>query len=103
MEEKQRATTAKTLLEAVLNDKQKAQLEKDNSFILTSVKSGKIYRIRKGRTRNIERIDEKGKILELLCVHPQEYVHDYDTMTIQKLMLENDEEEIRKIANITRR
>jgi hypothetical protein len=99
-EQERIAAVAKTLLEAVLSEEQKQQLEKDHSFILTSVKSGRRYRVRKGRCSNIERIDEKGKVLEYLCVHPNESVHDYDTMTIQKLMLEQDEDEIRKIANI---
>lgn len=101
IKEKKIEETAKTLLEEVLDDDQKKQLEEKNSFILTSVTSGHRYRVNKGRTRNIEQIDSEGKVIARLCVHPKEYVHDYDTMTIQKLMLENDEEAIRKIANIS--
>ena len=69
---------------------------------LVSVKSGNKYKINKGRTRNIQRVDEQGKVLEHLCVHPAMYVPDFDTMLTQKLWLETAEEKIRKVANISR-
>lgn len=75
-------------------------LEKEH-FIMVSVTSGNRYKINKGRTRNIEQVDEQGKRIKFLCVHPRDSVPDYDTMLSQKLMLENCEEEVRKIANFS--
>lgn len=107
--EKERAEKAKALLKMVLDEQQKKQLEEKAFFELTSVKSGRRYRIRKGDCRNIEEIDAKGNKVATLCFHPKaDYaekrgtVHHYDTMTIQKLMLENEEDEARQIANISR-
>jgi mRNA-degrading endonuclease RelE of RelBE toxin-antitoxin system len=93
---------AKETLKECLDEEQVQMLEKD-SFFLVEVKSGNKYRIRKGRTRNIERIDKDNKIVEHLCVHPKIQCPDYDTMLTQKLMLEENEEDLRKVANISRR
>lgn len=100
-EEKEREQKAWAFLVAVLNEKQKKQMEKDKFFELISVKSGTRYRIRKGQTRNIEKLDGEGKVIQKLCVHPVDYLHDYDAMAMQKLALEYDEEATVKIANVS--
>jgi mRNA-degrading endonuclease RelE of RelBE toxin-antitoxin system len=99
---KEAEARAKETLKECLDEEQVEMLEKD-SFFLVEVKSGNKYRIRKGRTRNIERIDKDNKIVEHLCVHPKIQCPDYDTMLTQKLMLEENEEDLRKVANISRR
>ena len=91
---------ARQLLAEVLTDEQDAQLDKDGYFDLQNVKTGTRYRINKGRSRNIQQLDDKtGKPIKTICFHPGEYLHNYDTMVIQKLMLENDEEQVRRVAN----
>jgi hypothetical protein len=104
--ENERRGKAKELLKMVLDAQQRKMLEEKAYFELTSVKSGRRYRIRKGDCRNIEEIDANGNKLATLCFHPKplpgrKMVHEYDTMTIQKLMLENEEEEARAVANIS--
>ncbi len=68
--------------------------------------NGKIYRIRKGFAGNVELVkpgdDGTIKRLENFCIHPAERIPDQDTMLAQKLLLEADEPEFRRIANITR-
>lgn len=97
--EKAKEEKARQLLKEVLTEEQDAQLTKDGYFELTSVKSGKRYRIKKGFSMNVEELDKDGKRLRSMCFHPNVHVHHYDNMAIQKLMLENDEEEARKVAN----
>ena len=99
--QKQIEETARQLLKEVLTDEQNEQFDKENYFELTSVKSGSVYRITKGRSRNVYLLDKDKKKIKTLCFHPQEQVHDYDTMVAQKLMLESCEDEVRKVANYT--
>jgi hypothetical protein len=100
--EKAKEEKARQLLKEVLTVEQDQQLEKDGFFELLSVKSGHRYRINKGRAGNVQQLDDlTGKVLKKLCFHPTEYVHNYDTMVAQKLMLENDEEQVLKVANFS--
>jgi hypothetical protein len=88
---------SRELLEDMLDDEQKQQLEKDHSF-LVSVKSGRKYRIRKGITHNID-VLEGDKKVEELCVYAGG-VPEYDNMAAQLLWLLWNEEALRKKANI---
>ena len=97
--EKVKEEKARQLLREMLTDEQDAQFEEKGYFELTSVKSGNRYRINRGRTRNVEMLKADGSVAKRLCFHPEEYVHNYDTLVAQKLMLENYEEEVRKVAN----
>ena len=90
---------ARELLREVLTDEQDKQFDEKGYFELVSVKSGKRYRVHRGRTRNVELLKADGTVSKRLCFHPEEYVHDYDTLVSQKLMLENYEDEVKKIAN----
>ena len=90
---------ARELLREVLTDEQDKQFDEKGYFELVSVKSGKRYRVHKGRTRNVELLKADGTVAKRLCFHPEEYVHDYDTLVSQKLMLENYEDEVKKVAN----
>jgi len=100
--EKAKEEKARQLLREVITLEQDQQLEKDGYFELVAVKSGHRYRINKGRAGNVQQLDDKtGKVLKKLCFHPTEYVHNYDTMVAQKLMLENDEEQVLRVANFS--
>ncbi len=99
--EKVREVRARRLLKEVLTPEQDKQLEEKGFFELVSVNSGQRYRINKGRSRNINKLDAQGNVIGFVCFHPRENVHNYDTMAVQKLMLENDEEEVRKVANFS--
>jgi hypothetical protein len=95
---------ARQLLLEHLTPKQKEQYEKLAYFDLEI--GGRIYRIRRGWSGNVQRIkkDEKGvdKMLESFCIHPSEWVPEEDNLLAQKLLLETSEEDFRKIANISR-
>jgi len=100
--EKAKEEKAHQLLREVITSEQDQQLEKDGYFELVSVKSGHRYRINKGRAGNVQQLDDlTGKPIKKLCFHPTEYVHNYDTMVAQKLMLENDEEQVLRVANFS--
>lgn len=89
---------ADALLESLLDDMQRAQLAQDSAFLLRS-QSGKIYRLRKGRSGNVDEIDAEGRVVAVYCAHPALDVPDGDTVVAQKLMLEADEAAFLKIAN----
>lgn len=88
---------AEALLRAHLTPEQQAQLSTKDWFLIHS-KSGKVYRINRGRNANIDVIDETGKTVRSLCVHPRDAVPDADTMLAQKVMIEHDEESVLKMA-----
>jgi len=65
--------------------------------------AGKVYRIKRGYAGNVELLDAaKQKGVERLCIHPTEHVPDADAMLGQKLLLEANEDEFRRIANKTK-
>jgi hypothetical protein len=90
---------AEELLRSCLTLQQQEELDRLNHFHL--LVGDRRYRIKRGRTRNIELLDEAGRPIKKLCAHPGEYVPDADTMLAQKLMLETDEEAFLKLANHT--
>jgi hypothetical protein len=92
---------AEALLRAHLTPDQQRQLAQEDWFMIDS-KSGKKYRINRGRSANIDVLDEKGVVVRSLCVHPGEAVPDADTMLSQALMLKHDEEALLRIANVHR-
>jgi hypothetical protein len=91
---------ARELLRDVLTEGQNKELDEKGHFDIVTV-SGNRYRIKKGHSYNVEKLDAAGKFVEKLCFAPPE-VHMYDSMVTQKLMLECDEEGARRIANISR-
>jgi hypothetical protein len=96
-----KAKKARQLLKDVLTKEQDKQLEEKGFFELVSVKSGQRYRINKGRSGNVQKLDANGAVLKRLCFHPVEHVHDYDTMAIQAVMLQVDEEAVQRVANFS--
>lgn len=88
---------AEELLLSVLSLEQALQYERERHFVVEGRRHR--YRIRRGRSGNVDVIDAKGIITHRLCIHPQEFVPDQDTMLAQKLHLEDDEESFLRLAN----
>jgi hypothetical protein len=91
---------AATLLKQSLNQKQLEEFEKDRCFTVISKDGQRRYRINKGWAMNVEKVDPAGKRIYRLCAHPTVHVPEFDNMLMQKLMLENSEEEFIRIANV---
>jgi hypothetical protein len=92
---------AEKLLRENLSAKQREELSSQGFFTLQTFTDGerRIYRIRRGRSRNVEQVTESGQRIKTLCAHPIEMVPDADTMLAQKLMLEAAETDFLRIAN----
>lgn len=91
---------AGVLLESVLSPQECKRLA-DSGYFIVRGRSGCRYRIRRGRSGNIDVVDKEGFITARLCAHPVLHVPDSDTMLAQKLMLEHDEAAFLKVANRT--
>lgn len=103
--ERQRATDrAALLLRESLSPEQRAELADKHYFTLRKISRDgeeRIYRIHKGRSHNIERVDASGRRLQRYCMHPIINCPDEDTMLTQKLWLQDEqlEEELLRRAN----
>lgn len=92
---------AEKLLQSALAPEQKEELKTKGYFHCRS-KRGNLYRIKRGTHGNVKLLDPAGtKEIESLCIQPDN-VPAQDAMLAQKLMIENDEDTFRRIANITR-
>ncbi len=90
------------LMMTYLTPEQRDEYERLQRFHVIS-SNGKTYRIKKGSHGNIElleEIDGKKRPVESLCVQPKGQLPCYDSMLAQKLHLETDEDEVRRVANI---
>lgn len=95
---------ADKLLHECLSPEQSEELRNNGHFHL-EVFSGDVrrrYRINRGRAGNVLQVDDSGRVLKRLCIHPIEMVPDGDTMLAQKLFLEGAEEEFLRVANHSR-
>lgn len=95
---------AEKLLVDSLTAEQREDLSKKGCFYLTALsKDGKArkYRIDRGTHGNVKLLDEKGSIEGSYCAQPQG-VPVADSMLAQKLMLETNEAEFRRVANFRR-
>ncbi len=96
-------TRALRLLRENLDEKQKADLSANGFFELeTFSKNGerRKYRIHRKWSANIQQVDDSGKRLKTLCIHPRDHTPIEDSMLAQKLMLEGGaEEDLLRIAN----
>lgn len=90
---------AKRLIKQHLTDAQLEMLAAKQYFELES-SSGKRYRIYRGHSMNVYRLDDEGREIERLCAYSKTpNMPDDDHILIQKLHLETDEEAFRKVAN----
>lgn len=92
------------LLTRHLTPEQREEYERLQRFTVIT-KEGNLYRIKKGTHGNVELLkDEDGeglRAVESLCVQPRGPMPHFDSMLAQKLHLETNEEETRRVANIT--
>jgi len=96
---------AQELLMVHLTEAQKDAIKAKNFFIVEGGKSKEKYRIwtTKGIHGNIEKLDKAGKAVANLCVQLKETLcPNGDHFLAQKLMLELAEDDILKVANISR-
>lgn len=94
---------AQRMLGENLTPEQREELAANGHFTLAVLDrdSGerRLYRIKKGRSQNVQRVDDSGRVLKTLCAHPAIACPDEDTMLAQKLWLQNQEQEFLRIAN----
>lgn len=96
---------ARRLLMTMLDDAQKDELEKDNRFHLTVHDPDgamRVYRIDYGYMGNVKLIDTSGRPVKSYCIHADSRLPKEDQMLAQKLLLEANEKEFLRIANMTR-
>ncbi|GAC1530511.1 MAG: hypothetical protein NVS2B16_37430 [Chloroflexota bacterium] len=91
---------AHRLLLSLLTDEQAAQYRSERAFEVRAP-SGRRYRLKHGWASNIEVLNDEGRTIERLCVHPNQSVPYADNLLMQKLGIETSEEQLRRIANIT--
>ncbi len=93
---------ARALLDSLLSAPQRKTLQEQKFFDLeVQARDGakKVYRIRQGRSGNVDLLGADGKPIRRYCAHPDLFVPDEDTMLAQKLMLETAEEQFLRTAN----
>jgi len=105
---KERAEQAKIAEEKALQlllenlTENQAEIFKMTGAIPVVCPSGRKYKIKKGKSRNIIELGERDQTKAFLCFQPCDYdIPVYDVMLAQKLMLEVCEEDARMIANFS--
>ena len=91
---------AEALLELHLNETQRQEYRTKKRFIV-EVQDGVCYRINRGWAGNVEELNKDGKPVNRLCIHTRAPVPIPDNLLAQKLLLETDPAEFRRIANRT--
>lgn len=90
-----------TLLKEWLTPKQLCDFEKKDSFTVIGSTTAKRYRIERSRTFGVHELSETGATVRRLCFVPTMAYAFGDIMLAQKIMLEQDEDEVLKIANFS--
>lgn len=89
---------AHCLLDSILDDMQKKCLKEKDWFLVIG-RSGKIYRLRRGRIGNIDMIAPDGNVIGRFCIHPGQHLPNADDLVAQKLHLETDDDGLIRRAN----
>ncbi len=89
---------AERLLREFLTPGQLAELERQSAFVVSS-ELGARFRIKRGWSGNVEELNNDDEIVGRWCIQPEVRVPDADNMLAQKLMLECNEREFRRIGN----
>lgn len=92
---------AETLLHAHLNERQRRYLAAHGVFRVKA-KSGRWYEIGRGHHGKLKELNAEGKPVNSLCVYATGGCPEADQMLAQKLYLEAAEEELRRVAYITK-
>ena len=90
---------AEALLKQWLCPEQRATLDRCGYFEVKGSHSGKWYRIRYGRSMNIDELGENGVRAAVWCFGPEGRLPLGDVMLAQKLALETDELAALAVAN----
>lgn len=92
---------ADVLLNTILNAEQRTQFARNRFFEVVTGSTGatRRYRIKHGWAGNIFLLDDKGREVEIFCLHPHTPVPVADNLIAQKLLLETDEASFLRIAN----
>lgn len=88
------------LLKSLLTKEQLEFYEKEK-YVQVITKKGNVYHITRGWSHNVYEV-KQGKRVSSLCCHPTHLVPLEDNMVAQKLLLEDNEDNFRKMANIGR-
>jgi len=89
---------AEQLLHQYLDREQRREWKRNKQF---NVQVGdRRYRIKSGRSSNVELVDRAGEVLERYCCHPVEMVPTGDCVLTQMLMLLYEEERFLQTANV---
>lgn len=91
---------ARELLTGLLSPEQVEEYGRSRAFHVVG-SDGVRYRVKKGWAGNVEELDQEGRAVARLCIHPQVIVPEEDNLAAQKLLLEADAGEFRRIANRT--
>lgn len=98
------ADRAEEFLVSMLSDRQKESYRLNGEFEVMG-SAGNLYRIKRGKSGNIEWIKPDGKVGGKLCAHPHEgraWLPTPDVMLAQMLALTTDEPSFIRIANVHR-
>jgi hypothetical protein len=89
---------ANSLLLSLLNEDQKRDWVEKGHFYLHV--GDRKYRIKRGRSGNVELVDSNNEPLERYCAHPIPNVPDEDTAVAQMMHLMYDEDRFIGLANV---
>jgi hypothetical protein len=89
---------AEALLKAHLSDGQRESFEKAGHFEVISPSSRRRYKVARSV---VYEVNEKGEHLRSFCIHPRINHPEADNMLAKKLMIEAEESEFLRIANVT--
>ena len=87
---------AMALLERALTREQRSDLFARGYFFVEGKRF--TYRIRVGRSANVDALDSSGSVIRRLCAHPLGRLPVYDVLLAQKLWIETDEDMFLKKA-----
>lgn len=99
-ERQEASERATALLREHLDESQRSSYDLFKEF-LVKCQSGKVYRIKKGISGNVNLLNDDGVPIIQFCIHPDVSVPAEDNMLAQKLLLETDEKGFCRIANKT--
>jgi hypothetical protein len=88
------------LLRENLTPDQLQQLTKQGFFEVTGGATGNHYRISRGTSMNVSKLDSKGSAISRLCFYPASALAEGDILLAQKLALELYELDTLAVANI---
>jgi hypothetical protein len=90
---------AEALLLGVLSAPQRQQYARDR-WLLVRGRSGRLYRVRRGRVANVDVLDANGVVLHRLCCHPPGDMPDEDVMIAQLMHLTYNDDTFCRKANV---